>query len=276
MTNHRKDLLNVIGNATNELHIEVRQKSTLPLLGKRVLVTGATEGIGRVSAIRIAKSGGFVIATGRNQKRLDSLKKELDEIGNGSLCICADVSKPENCENLVQQAGVIHSLVNNAGMAKLESFLKTGLDNWNNTLNVNLTAPFYIAKLVANAMVSGKIKGSIVNVSSQASFIALDGHTAYCVSKGGLDQLTRMMAAELGQYGIRTNSVNPTVVLTDMGKENWSDPKKADPMLRQIPLKRFAEPEEVAEVILFLLSDKSSMVNGALLPVDGGFISARL
>jgi len=248
----------------------------LPLLGKRVLVTGATEGIGRVSALRIAKAGAFVIATGRNQKRLDSLKTELDAIGHGCHCICADVSKPENCRNLVNQAGNIHCLVNNAGVAKSEPFLTTGLDNWNYTLSVNLTAPFYIAQLVANVMVSAKIKGSIVNVSSQASFIALDGHTAYCVSKGGLDQLTRMMAAELGQYGIRTNSVNPTVVLTDMSKAAWSDPKRAETIFRKIPLKKFAEPEEVADVILFLLTDKASMVNGALLPIDGGFLAARL
>jgi len=112
-------------------------------------------------------------------------------------------------------------------------------------------------------------------VSSQASMVALKDHTSYCTSKGGLDQLTRMMALELGPHNIRVNAVNPTVVLTAMGQINWSDPKKSGPMLQKIPMNRFAKTREVSEAIAYLLSDKSSMVNGVMLPVDGGFLASE-
>lgn len=123
-------------------------------------------------------------------------------------------------------------------------------------------------------MINRKVSGAIVNVSSQASQVGLPDHTAYCISKGALDQLTRVSATELGPHGIRVNSVNPTVVLTEMGKAAWSDNAKAAPMLARIPLRRFAEEEDVVNAIVFLLSDKASMINGTLLRVDGGFLSS--
>ncbi|CAJ0586031.1 unnamed protein product, partial [Mesorhabditis spiculigera] len=118
---------------------------------------------------------------------------------------------------------------------------------------------------------AGKSGGSIVNISSQASLRPIDGHLAYCSAKAGLDMATRVMAREWGPKGVRVNTVNPTVVLTDMGRENWSDAAKAGPMLAQIPLQRFAEPSEVTSAVLYLLSSASSMTTGAVLPVDGGW-----
>jgi NAD(P)-dependent dehydrogenase (short-subunit alcohol dehydrogenase family) len=121
-------------------------------------------------------------------------------------------------------------------------------------------------------MIVRDVQGSIVNVSSMAAFQALRDHASYCASKAGLDQLSAVMAVELGQYGIRVNSVNPTVVLTEMGKRAWSDPAKGAPMLARIPLQRFAECEEIASVVCFLLTDGASMLNGLALRVDGGFL----
>lgn len=123
-------------------------------------------------------------------------------------------------------------------------------------------------------MIARNYKGSIVNVSSQGSTVGLPDHTAYCASKGALDQLTRVMAVELGAKGIRVNSVNPTVVLTEMGRAAWSSEEKAAPMLARIPLGRFAEEEDVVDVIVFLLSRRAAMVNGAFVAVDGGFWAA--
>ena len=113
--------------------------------------------------------------------------------------------------------------------------------------------------------------GSIVNISSQAGMVALQDHVAYCASKGAVDQITRVSALELGPFNIRCNSVNPTVVETDMGKRGWSDPAKRQWMMEKIPLRRFADVDDVVDAIVYLLSDRSAMINGVILPIDGGF-----
>jgi len=244
--------------------------------GKRVLVTGAGKGIGRQICIDIAKSGGFVIAVSRTEEDLISLKKELDQIGPCCQTIFADIEDLKSIKMVAEKAGHVDLLVNNAGIAKLQPFLELPVEDWDKTLNVNLRSVFLLSQVICKGMVSRGKGGAVVNVSSQASMIALDKHVAYCASKGGLDQLTRCMALELGKYNIRVNSVNPTVVLTDMGKRAWSAPSVAEPMIKKIPLGRFAIPEEVSDAILYLLSDKSSMISGVTLPVDGGFLASRL
>src|SRR6516162_4541643 len=136
---------------------------------------------------------------------------------------------------------------------------------------VNLRAILVISRVIAKRMIERGVAGSIVNVSSMAALQGLRDHAAYCTSKAGLDQLTAVMAVELGEHGIRVNAVNPTVVLTEMGKRAWSDPAKGGPMLARIPIGRFAECEDIASVVCFLLSDAAGMLNGLALPIDGGF-----
>ncbi|KYO20469.1 beta-1,3-N-acetylglucosaminyltransferase radical fringe [Alligator mississippiensis] len=142
------------------------------------------------------------------------------------------------------------------------------------SFDVNLRAALQVSQIVARQLIARGAPGAIVNVSSQASQRALQGHTVYCCTKSALDMLTKMMALELGPHKIRVNAVNPTVVMTDMGRVNWSEPQKAGAMLSRIPLGRFAEVDEVVNSILFLLSDQSAMTTGALLPVDGGFLAS--
>lgn len=131
-----------------------------------------------------------------------------------------------------------------------------------------------VTRLIAKNLLKNKAAGSIVNISSQASLIGLLHHSVYCASKGAVDAFTRAAALELGPYNIRVNCVNPTVIMTDMGKLGWSDPKVAVPMLEKIPLKRFGEVNEVVDTVLFLLSDKASLLTGVCLPVDGGYTAA--
>jgi L-xylulose reductase len=170
-----------------------------------------------------------------------------------------------------EQAGDIDLLVNNAAIAILQPFLGTTPEAWDATMAVNLRAIVIVSQVIAAQMIRRGITGSIVNVSSMAAFQALRDHAAYCASKAGLDQLTKVMAVELGEYGIRVNSVNPTVVMTEMGKRAWSDPVKGGPMLQRIPLNRFAECNDIASVICFLLSDAAGMLNALSLQIDGGF-----
>jgi len=244
--------------------------------GKRALVTGAGQGLGREISISLAREGAHVIALSRTVQHLNTLKDEIEAINPGGCTIIAcDLSKSSAAREAVQKAGVVDLLVNNAGMNKLAPFLEATDEDWDVVFNTNLKSAFAISQVVARGMVERGKGGAIVNVSSQASVVGLKDHVAYCASKGGMDQLTRTMALELGPHNIRVNSVNPTVVLTELGKEAWGKPEVGGPMKEKIPLKRFAEPHEVAEPVLFLLSDQASMINGVILPIDGGVLCSR-
>jgi L-xylulose reductase len=233
---------------------------------RRALVTGAGKGIGREIAVELHRFDAQVVAVSRTQKDLEKLKDEI-----GCETIVAELADPAEAKRAAERAGDIDLLVNNAAIAILQPFLKTTVEAWDTTMAVNLRAIVIITQVVAAGMIARGVPGSIVNVSSMARFQALRDHAAYCASKAGLDQLTGVMAVELGEYGIRVNSVNPTVVLTEMGKRAWSDPAKGGPMLARIPLGRFAECEDIASVVCFLLSDAAGMLNGLALPIDGGF-----
>jgi L-xylulose reductase len=233
---------------------------------QRVLVTGAGKGIGREIAAMLHRFNAQVVALSRTEKDLESLKEEI-----GCDTIVAELGDPDAARRAAEQAGKIDLLVNNAAIAILEPFLNATVEAWDKTMAVNLRAVMIVSQVVAKQMIERGVAGSIVNVSSMSSFQALPVHAAYAASKAGLDQLSAVMAVELGQYGIRVNSVNPTVVLTDMGKRAWSDPAKGGPMLARIPLRRFAECEDVASVVCFLLTEGAAMLNGLALRIDGGF-----
>ena len=158
-------------------------------------------------------------------------------------------------------------------MAVIKPFLDISPADYDAQMETNLKAAYFVAQAAARNMVQHARAGSIVHVSSQASQAALANHSLYGMSKAALDNLAKNMALELGPHGVRVNCVNPTVVLTDMGRENWSEEAKARPMLDKIPLGRFAEVEEVVGPVLFLLGQQSSMVNGTTLNVDGGFLA---
>lgn len=241
----------------------------IQLTGQRALVTGAGKGIGREIARQLAACGAQVVALSRSKDDLDQLATEV-----GCLPLVADLADPAAAADAAQRAGPIDLLVNNAGISIPQSFLATAAQAFDLTMAINVRAVMIVSQIVAKGMIERGRPGAIVNLSSQASMVALADHAAYCSSKGALDQLTRVMALELGPYNIRVNAVNPTVTMTDMGKMAWHDPAKRTPMLARIPLGRFAEPRDVAQAVAFLLSDQSNMITGASLPVDGGFLVA--
>ncbi|XP_029173046.1 L-xylulose reductase [Nylanderia fulva] len=236
---------------------------------KRILVTGTGQGIGRELALRLSKYKGEVFALSKTQKNLDSLVAADPKIHP----VCVDLRDWDATRKAVQNILPIDLLVNNAGVGYLTSFLDSTPEEFDLTFDVNVKAVLNVSQIVAKNMIERKSGGSIVNLSSQAGEVALRDHTIYCASKGALNLMFKTMALELGPHNIRVNAVGPTVVMTELGKKGWSDPQKAQNMLKQIPLGRFAEVDEVVDAVVFLLSDRSSMISGVNLLVDGGFVA---
>lgn len=237
--------------------------------GKRVVVTGAGKGIGRATALMLAGRGAKVVALSRSAADLDSLRNEID-----CETIAVELADPEATRAAARAALPANCLVNCAGTTELQSFLDVTVEAFDLLHAVNTRAPMIVAQEYARDVVARGTQGAIVNVSSVAAFVGIPDHAAYCASKAGLDGLTRVMAKELAPKGIRVNGVHPTVTLTPMAVKAWSDPEKAAGMMGRIPVGRFAEPDDVAEVILFLLSDAAAMVNGVSMPIDGGYTIA--
>ena len=233
---------------------------------RRALVTGASSGIGRAVALQLAQSGATVTAVGRNAAALDALHAEA-----GCTPLVIDVSDAAALERALATLPAFDLVVNCAGIALLESALDLQAESFDAVMAVNARAAALVASRCGKAMIASGVRGSIVNVSSQASLVALDAHLCYCASKAAMDAITRSLCLEFGPHGIRVNSVNPTVTLTPMAAEAWADPAKSAAVLRNIPMGRFAEVGEVVAPILFLLSDGASMVSGVALPVDGGY-----
>lgn len=250
------------------------------LEGKKALVTGASKGFGAEIAAILAAAGADVAIAGRDPEGLIKTQKKVQEQGRQGVIIQTDLSNPEGALKTANEAlshyGAIDILVNNAGIFPgTHQLLDLSCEEWDKVLAVNLRAPFLIAKTLAPKMIK-KGYGKIVNITSDAALIGQPGHGAYSASKGGLGMLTKIMAAEWGPHNIMTNAVAPTVILTQMGKEIWeSRPKEAAEKKAKIALRRFGQPVEVAQLVLFLCSPASDFLCGATIPLDGGLTAIR-
>lgn len=250
------------------------------LAGKTVIVTGGTAGIGKSTAEYLLRQGCQVAIAGR-RSNADDIAKELEasvfpEKADTRRCIgiAGDICDANARKQLVEQTlatfGKIDALVNSAGIALLDKAEDVREEDWDAVLSVDLKASFFMAQEVGRYMISAKVPGSIVSITSQAGIVALERHAAYCAAKAGLTAMTQVLALEWGKYGIRVNAVAPTIVLTELGHAVWDGPV-GDAFKQNMPSKRFAEPEEIAAVIAFLISDASGMITGHNLVVDGGF-----
>ncbi|KAK7500949.1 hypothetical protein BaRGS_00007829 [Batillaria attramentaria] len=237
--------------------------------GKRALVTGAGKGIGRDIAKALHKCGADTVALSRTQADLDSLKDECP----GIQIVTQDLSDWTGTRNTVSDLGNFDLLVNNAAVARRASFLEYQEKDIDITFDTNFKAVFNVTQVIARGMVERGTGGAIVNISSIAATRAFNSACAYAPSKAALDSLTQVLALELGPKKVRVNSVLPTGVMTDMGRKGLSDPDMVKPFIARTPLGRFAEVEEVTNAVLFLLSDKAAMINGTMLPVDGGYLA---
>lgn len=242
---------------------------------KRVLITGASKGIGADIAETFAEAGASLVLSGRDQGTLDVQARHLEQqYGVRVRAVAADLADPGAPTRLAADAAAVFGgldvLVNNAGISHPEMVTDLTAATFDEVLAVNLRAPALLAATVGAAMARAG-GGSIVTVASAAALRALPEHYAYCTSKAGLVMATKVLALELGPDGVRANSLCPTIVLTDMGRKVWGEEAKAAPMLARIPLGRFAAPAEVSATALFLASDLASMINGVDVPIDGGY-----
>lgn len=242
--------------------------------GRRALVTGGSKGIGAEAAVVLAQAGADVAIVGRDREGLQATAAQIEAAGRRCVVIEADMRTTEGPLHAAQAAldafGTVDILVNNAGIARIAPILESPLADWEETIAVNLRAPYLLAQALAPKMIEQR-RGKIINVSSQAGVVAIEGHASYAASKGGLNMLTKVMALEWGPYNVQVNAVAPTVILTPMGTQVWGDPAKAEPMLAKIPLRRFGQPVEVADLILFLASPASDLITGETILIDGGY-----
>lgn len=241
------------------------------LAGKTAVVTGAASGIGAAIAEAFAAKGATVALLDMN---LEAAGLKASSVPGQARAFACNVTDPDSIAAAVAEVtaafGGIDILVNSAGIVDLAPAEDLSRTAWTRTIDVNLTGSFLMAQAVGQAMIAQGRGGRIINLASQAGSVAIEGHVAYCASKFGILGVTKTLALEWGRHGITVNAISPTVVMTDLGRKAWEG-AKGEAMKGQIPVGRFAQPEEVAAAAVFLASDAAAMINGADLLVDGGY-----
>ena len=250
----------------------------LSLKGKRALITGGRRSIGKAIALAFAEAGADVAVCDLiiDDGRLNGVADDIKRIGRSSLAIQVDTSRSSEVKRCVQevldQFGTIDILVNNAGTAFPGSILDLPEDEWDRVINVNLKGYYLCARAVAETMIEQK-KGSILCTASQYAYTAAPDMGVYCISKAGVVMLIRVLAHELGGYGIRVNGIAPGLVKTELSENDWGDPERRMQRESLIPLARIAETGDLVGTALFLASDASAYITGDTILVDGGEIA---
>jgi NAD(P)-dependent dehydrogenase (short-subunit alcohol dehydrogenase family) len=243
---------------------------------KVAVVTGASSGIGRATALLFANNGWSVVAFGRNESELQSLRDDSRDAGGSIRIQFGDITEISQVDRLVSETvdnfGRIDALINAAGIIKSGNIEDTTLDDWDKMMNVNLRSAFYLMQKCVPHLAA--TKGNVVNVSSVTGTRAFPNVLAYCVSKSATDQLTRCTALELAPKGIRVNAVNPGVVITNLHKRGGMTDEAYEKFLDNAknthPIGRPGRPEEVADLIFYLASEKAAWITGATYEIDGG------
>jgi meso-butanediol dehydrogenase/(S,S)-butanediol dehydrogenase/diacetyl reductase len=241
------------------------------LTNKTAIITGGGSGIGQACAWAFYQEGANVVLFGRRE---DKLKETAQELGSRAMTVSGDMTRTEDLDRLVQETlskfHRIDILVNNAGLFKGAPLHEISDEQYDEMMNINMRAVFQLTRRVLPVMMEQK-SGNIIHISSILGIIAVPQVAVYNISKGALNQFSRSIAVEYGSYGIRSNSICPGLIETDMTADLMKDEALMQEWSKGYPIGRFGKPEDVASACLFLASDESSFITGTVLPVDGGF-----
>ena len=243
----------------------------IDLSGQTALVTGASRGIGRTIAQSLARAGADLVLMGRDQTSLEQLAQELMSDGcNAEIAVC-DVQDVPAIFRAIAGLPKLNILVNNAGTNIPEPFAQVSEEHFDQIINLNLRATFFVTQAAVQKILSTGAGGAIINISSQMGHVGGTNRTVYCASKHALEGFTKALALELAPVGIRVVSVAPTFIETDMTRPMRADPAFEQSVISKIPLGHLGQPQDVANAVVFLVSSHARFVTGSSLLVDGGW-----
>ena len=251
--------------------------SQLELNGKVAVVIGGTSGIGLAIARGMAEAGADVVPSSRRLEQTETAAREIEDRGRRSLRIPSDVADRGSLQNLLNECvkafGKVDILVNSAGRTKRAPTLDFSEEDWDSILDTNLTGTLRAAQIFGRHMLEREY-GSIINIASLSTFVALYEVAAYCASKAAVASLTKSLAIEWGQRGVRVNAIAPGVFRTPLNEKLLDETERGREFLVRTPMRRFGNVAELAGAAIFLASDAASFVNGEVLTVDGGFLAS--
>lgn len=251
--------------------------AALELNGKVAVVIGGTSGIGRAIALGFAEAGADVIPTSRRAEQVDETAREIEALGRRSLCVPSDVSERASLEQALQKAigtfGKVDILVNSAGRTKRAPTIDFAEDDWDAIIDTNLTGTLRACQVFGRHMLERE-SGSIINIASLSTFVALKEVAAYSASKAAVGSLTKSLAVEWSSRGVRVNAIAPGVFRTALNQKLLDETERGREFLMRTPMRRFGNVDELAGAAIFLASDAASFVTGEILTVDGGFLAS--
>jgi NAD(P)-dependent dehydrogenase (short-subunit alcohol dehydrogenase family) len=244
---------------------------SLRLDGRRALVTGAGRGIGVACAAALAQAGAHVVLAARTSGEIGAAAEEIRADGGSAEPLVLDVTDTGAVRAAMAREAPFDVLVNNAGTNRPRPFLDVTEDDYDVIATLNQRAAFFVAQAVAQRMVAGGVRGSIIHVSSQMGHVGGARRSVYCMTKHGIEGLTKAMAIDLAPHGIRVNSIGPTFIDTPLTRPFFEDTAFRDDTLRRIKLGRLGTVEDLMGAVVFLASDAAALITGTALVVDGGW-----
>ena len=244
-----------------------------------VLITGAGSGIGRAASLAFAAEGAAIAAADLRLEAAQATAGAVEELGRKAVALQVDVTQPDSVRSMVEQAvaglGSLEVLINSAGVREIVPFLELPAKEWTKVIGTNLTGTFLCSQAVAQHLIAQNKSGKIINLSSVAGLVGVPNRAAYVASKHGVVGLTKEMGMELADKHIQVNAIAPGVVETAMTAGYFDKPDIMASLKKAHPAGRWAQPEEIAKLMLFLASEDADFMTGATIPIDGGFVAGK-